>query len=57
MDGRIRLTDVADTVERVLDDDELGADFGKSFDEPEGILALDRRVRDRTDVYLRDLND
>lgn len=57
LDGRIRLTDVADTVERVLDDDELGADFEKSFDEPEGILALDRRVRDRTDVYLRDLND
>lgn len=57
LDGRIRLTDIADTVERVLNNDELGAEFGRHFDELDEILALDKRVRDRTDVYLRKLTD
>lgn len=55
LNGRIRLTDIADTVERVLHDDELGMEFGRYFDGLDDILALDKRVRDRTDVYLRDL--
>lgn len=57
LDGHIRLTDIADTVERVLHDDELGAEFGRCFDELDEILALDRRVRDKTGVYLKKLTN
>lgn len=50
--GQIRLTDIADMVEKVLDDDKLGAQFHQDFDDADEILDFDDKVRAKTYALL-----
>ncbi len=45
LQGRIRLTDIADVVEKVLHDDGLAKEFTRHFHDIGDILAFDERVR------------
>ena len=53
LNQKIRLTDIADLVEKVLNDDELNGQFPKNFSNIDDILAFDERTRAKTHTYFQ----
>lgn len=53
LNHQIRLTDIADTVEKVLNDGKLHTHFNTNFHNIDDILLFDERVRAKTHTYLK----
>lgn len=55
LNRQIRLTDIADTVEKVLNDNSLQGQFTQKFNDIDEILAFDEIVRTKTQELLTDI--
>ena len=53
LNHQIRLTDIADMVEKVLNDGKLHTHFNTNFHNIDDILLFDERVRAKTHTYLK----